>query len=859
MKEKRKKKEIVTAILKSRYTIVSVLTILISMLTMLLFKIVPFGENTVLKNDLFTQYVNFFCYFKDCLEQGKSILFSWNLGLGNNFFTTFAYYLASPFNLLVLFFSKENMYLCIQCILLFKAIAIASSMTFYLSKILHCTKKESILFALSYTFCAFAVSIYFHVMWLDAMYMLPLVLVMVDRYISTNKIGGYIGVLAITLLIHYYTGFMVAFFSGLYYLAKWILAHSVKEEKKEYGKKGAKQLAKFLLGIVLAFGISAVVLLPCLIQSKDGILIGNSTPLLQIDASKLSLFTNIFFNTYSHGASDRIGHLFCGTLTIVLLPIYYANKRISKKEKVVYTILLLFLLLPVVSPLLDRIWYAMSIPNGFVYRYSFITSFVMVSMAARAYQERAGIKKLHVLISILFLLGIALLEFLLVKYSDFLVAYMGIKDWEIIVAVFSVFVFGILLMFTVTSTQKQNVIYGFLIVFLLLDIMVGINGTKDFLGGTKTIEEYQEKDAVIGKILPKVENKVTDRIALMEDTRGNLSLRYGYSSIGYFTSSRNRNVIQSMCNLGYNIHKNIQLWMTSNSGTYFNYSLARVGYYLTKQEQEKYGFTLVDTIEDTYYLYENNNLLPFGTYLRNNVTAGNKNAFELQNELLSNMGTEEEYFTNIDTENKLVETWNTQKEKEGLEERSYTVTAKKETTIYLYGDAIWQLYKEGVPWFETYHKIDSEESGIQQIVHLKPGETYSFSIDVTPNSKEVYVYASDDAKITQTIQKASETEVLSLQEIGVRGIAGTISSKEAGYLFLPISYDKGWKAQIDGNTQEIEAVAGAFLGVPIPGGTHQITLTFTPEGFTMGISISIVAFIITIILYGIEKKGSRKK
>ena len=76
MKEKRKKKEIVTAILKSRYTIVSVLTILISMLTMLLFKIVPFGENTVLKNDLFTQYVNFFCYFKDCLEQGKSILFS---------------------------------------------------------------------------------------------------------------------------------------------------------------------------------------------------------------------------------------------------------------------------------------------------------------------------------------------------------------------------------------------------------------------------------------------------------------------------------------------------------------------------------------------------------------------------------------------------------------------------------------------------------------------------------------------------------------------------------------------------------------------------------------------------------------
>ena len=858
MKEKRKKKEIVTAILKSRYTIVSVLTILISMLTMLLFKIVPFGENTVLKNDLFTQYVNFFCYFKDCLEQGKSILFSWNLGLGNNFFTTFAYYLASPFNLLVLFFSKENMYLCIQCILLLKAIAIASSMTFYLSKILHCTKKESILFALSYTFCAFAVSIYFHVMWLDAMYMLPLVLVMVDRYISTNKIGGYIGVLAITLLIHYYTGFMVAFFSGLYYLAKWILAHSVKEEKKEYGKKGAKQLAKFLLGIVLAFGISAVVLLPCLIQSKDGISIGNSTPLLQIDASKLSLFTNIFFNTYSHGASDRIGHLFCGTLTIVLLPIYYANKRISKKEKVVYTILLLFLLLPVVSPLLDRIWYAMSIPNGFVYRYSFITSFVMVSMAARVYQERAGIKKVHVLISTLFLLGIILLEFLLANYSDFLVAYIGIKDWEIIVSAISVLLFGVLLLLAITCNKKQNIIYVLLLLCTLLDSMIGIYGTKDFLGGNYTTEEYHEHDQTVAEILPSLENRQIDRIAFLGDTRtNNLSMRYGYSNIGFFTSSRNKDTIQHMCELGYNIHRNIQLWISSNSGTYFNYSLARVCHYLTKEKQEKYGFTLVDTIENTYYLYENNNLLPFGTYLRNNVTVGNKNAFELQNELLSNMGPEKEYFINIDKENELVTTESSQKRKGELEERSYTVTAKKETTLYLCGDAIWQLYKEGVPWFKNYHRIDSEENGIQQIVHLEPGETYSFSIEVTPNSKEVYLYASDDAKITQTIRKANETKVFSLQEIEVREITGTISSKEAGYLFLPISYDKGWKANIDGNRQEIEAVAGAFLGVPIPEGTHNITLTYTPEGFTMGIVISVVSLLFTVIICGIEKREDK--
>ena len=58
----------------------------------------PFGDNCILHIDMYHQYCPFFTEFLHKLRTGGSLQYSWNLGLGSDFVSLYAYYLASPLN-----------------------------------------------------------------------------------------------------------------------------------------------------------------------------------------------------------------------------------------------------------------------------------------------------------------------------------------------------------------------------------------------------------------------------------------------------------------------------------------------------------------------------------------------------------------------------------------------------------------------------------------------------------------------------------------------------------------------------------------------------------------------------------------
>ena len=64
----------------------------------------PIGEGSVLILDLNGQYVSFFEELRNKLLGGGSLLYSWSRTLGGEFLGIFAYYLASPFSLIVCLF-----------------------------------------------------------------------------------------------------------------------------------------------------------------------------------------------------------------------------------------------------------------------------------------------------------------------------------------------------------------------------------------------------------------------------------------------------------------------------------------------------------------------------------------------------------------------------------------------------------------------------------------------------------------------------------------------------------------------------------------------------------------------------------
>ena len=65
--------------------------------------IYPFGDRSFLHVDMYHQYFPFLTEFYHKLKSGDSLLFSWNTGIGSNFLSLYAYYLASPFNWLCIF------------------------------------------------------------------------------------------------------------------------------------------------------------------------------------------------------------------------------------------------------------------------------------------------------------------------------------------------------------------------------------------------------------------------------------------------------------------------------------------------------------------------------------------------------------------------------------------------------------------------------------------------------------------------------------------------------------------------------------------------------------------------------------
>ena len=174
-------KEKALKIIKSKYFIGTILTIILYLIYLAIAKIAPFGENSILKSDLYKQYAEFLAYYKDVLTGKGSLFMSWNMGMGNNFYTTFAYYLVSPLNLLVVFFSKENINTFVIIATLLKLILIYNSMIAFLEYRFKNKSKSAILFALAYTFSTYTIQYLFHIMWLDAIYMLPLMCIGVEK------------------------------------------------------------------------------------------------------------------------------------------------------------------------------------------------------------------------------------------------------------------------------------------------------------------------------------------------------------------------------------------------------------------------------------------------------------------------------------------------------------------------------------------------------------------------------------------------------------------------------------------------------------------------------------------------------
>ena len=110
----------------------------------------PFGDRTILKVDLFHQYAPYIEEFRCRVLAGKSLVYSWETGMGKDFIAQTAYYAASPLNLLIFLFPEKMISEMIAFLIMLKISLCSASFTYYLREHFRRNDLSILIFGLLY-------------------------------------------------------------------------------------------------------------------------------------------------------------------------------------------------------------------------------------------------------------------------------------------------------------------------------------------------------------------------------------------------------------------------------------------------------------------------------------------------------------------------------------------------------------------------------------------------------------------------------------------------------------------------------------------------------------------------------------
>ena len=216
--------------------------------------------------DMYHQYYPFFMEFREKLVTGGSMMYSWNLGLGSDFVSLYAYYLSSPWNLLLVLWPKDYVIEFMTLQIIAKIGLCGLTFFFYLKETFHLKGKDgfyhsntvvpALVCSTAYALSGYLAAYSWDIMWLDCVVLFPVIMVGLKRLVRDGKVGLYYLSLAICIFSNYYISIMICLFLVFVFFFEWT--------KKGLGwRKRGKALLHFSLYIQKCFSFHLLQLLFC--------------------------------------------------------------------------------------------------------------------------------------------------------------------------------------------------------------------------------------------------------------------------------------------------------------------------------------------------------------------------------------------------------------------------------------------------------------------------------------------------------------------------------------------------------------------------------------------------------------------
>lgn len=881
----------------------------------------PFGNGSILVLDMNGQYVYFFEEVQDLIREGGSFLYTWQRALGGEFMGMYAYYVASPFTFLVALFPKGMITEAILFITLVKAGMCGLTMAFYLRRRFPAKSDlTTLLFSTMYAMCAYGVVHANNSMWIDELIWLPLLAYGIEQIVKRRRCILYPAMLALSLLSSFYIGYMMCLFSVFYFFYVYFgdPDSNLCEERRHFLSAFLRMAVSSIVGVMM----SMVIVLPAYASLQFG---KNefTSPSYEIAQRFpfLELLGKLYPGSYDTVRPEGLPFLYCGTLALIFLPLFFFCRRIRAREKIAAGCAIAFFVLCFNTSTIDLAWHGFQFPNWLNYRYSFMLTFFLVVFAYRAFLSIDRIRFSHILAV---LAGETLLLLVIQKTTSIFDTFGCIWFSLAILAAYLL----VLRLFYCKECRKQTAMSALaclcalelfgsgLINLLLFGADVGYTSRTNYV-------EFEKRLTPAAEFIHAYDDSFYRAEKTLQRMKNDTML-LNLNGISNSTSTLDQDALTFLNRLGY---CSVSNWSMYADGTILGDSILGIKYLITGEPLEgaydrHYQLLFTDE-ENQTYVYCNPSALSiaygvnpnFGDLVWENEDGSDhyESSFELYNRILTTMlggdaNNPTKYFYPLnfkeDTSKCQITHYSDCKgvsaNANGNKTIAYTFTVPESKKAELSAKADpTEEYFFFIPLFDGYHRememkvsayrktaegmvyeacftgdyFGDKTDRIVSLGHYEPGD--QITVRLTPvgdiaylpkidaygysSSLSTFCYGLDSDKVAEDLAKL-KASCVNITEHSDTRLYGTVEiPADRTMLFTTIPFDSGWQLYVDGVRTEIYEAAECTIAADLKPGSHTIELRYRPRSFTFGALIAVAGLIAFSGLIVLDVRADRAR
>ena len=811
-----------------------IVPILIMLISCIVNKTYPFGKEILPKYDGYYQYAGFTSYYKNVLLGNESLFYSFKGLLGYNFYATSIYYMFNPTNLLCIFSTSENILEYYTFIILLRIGLSGFTMCKYLKyKFKNQSNLRYIIFSISYALMAYNVCYFFNYMYFDTVVLFPIVILGLDKLIYERKNRLYIISLTLSIISNFYIGYMVCIFSLLYFIYNIVIYKLDKNIIKD-----------FIISSLLSGFMCMIIIIPEaseLLKGKALLYTSNKTEYFKFNMN----FLNIFYkflpgSTSNYDLEYGMVNIYVSLFVIILVIKYFFNKKISKKERITTLVFILFFLFSISFNLLDFAWQLFQRPIWYPNRYIFTFSFFLITVAMKEITNityKTNIKE-NLIIIISFIL--------LTLYS-----IISLKIHNDNLKIIS-YILGIILILQYTFFLNNKNAKYLLVMLFFIEVTTNAIFTLKIMGKTTTMTQYKTNEEINEKAvkhIKEIENKDNNfyRMELSTSTVHNSPSLLNYNGINHFNSVKNAKTLNFLNKFNYQV--------TDDTSVEFNnynpYLTSLLGIkYINGSKDEMY---YENVYNENPYMYLNKDALSLGYMIYNKKFKESNSSYQNTENLINSiLNTDIKRYKVIDSFNgKDTEIKEIDNKKYVISKTSIKIEMEDKAS-----NSMFLIPSRNITFVANYSIFINDDEIKDAVIKQSPifinkGDTYKIIIKSNLSKTELNSlkwYQINYDKYIETINELKKNEFNITKYNKDNHIEGNIDvNNDKNVLLLTIPYDKGWNIYVDDNKINYDICFDSFICLDLDKGKHDIKMNYVPSGFIVGLIISSLAFIVTII------------